>query len=227
MTLFFHFLFLAGLLNRFVAGDTEIVNFDASTVGNLQFVASLDWPVISAEAPEIRLSFSPAHLNTPINEVCQSSKGSDTCPNELWVVLDVDQSNWTSYKKFTLRLSWAASFPSVFSLEVVNAEDAAALLSESQTSTTSVSRIKYARIRAANAGVRPGSINDVDIEPVPVPFILTLEPLYFGFLPSSVLPILLFLLPLIAVSTFSVTYVQRRVQILALKAQKEILAKSL
>ncbi|KAJ7597782.1 hypothetical protein C8J56DRAFT_1041955 [Mycena floridula] len=224
--LFFHFLFLAGL-NRFVAADTEIVNFDTSTVGNFRFVPPLDWQILSPEAPEIRLSLAPAHLNTPINEVCWSTQGSDACPNELWVVLDVDQSNWTSYKKFTLRLSWAASFPTHFSLEVLNAEDVAALFSESQTSSTSFSRTKYARIRAVNTGVRPASTNDVENKPVPVPFILTLEPLYFGFLPSSVLPIIIFLLPIIVISALSVNYVQRHVQILAIKARKDIFAKSL
>jgi hypothetical protein len=41
---------------------------------------------------------------TPVLDATEVSPGSG-----LWLTLKLDDPNWTSYKKFTLRLSWPAS----------------------------------------------------------------------------------------------------------------------
>jgi len=68
----------------------------------------------------------------------------------------------------------------------------------SRNSTTT--RLRYARIRVADAGVLtptpdhpPSATRAVE----PIPFVLVLEPLYLGILPASLLPTLCFFVPLL------------------------------
>lgn len=58
-----------------------------------------------------------------------------------------------------------------------------------------------------DTGVRTPSPNSSPVPPIvePVPFNILLEPLYFGVLPESVIPILLFLVPLVLICAFVVT----------------------
>lgn len=59
------------------------------------------------------------------------------------------------------------------------------------SSNTEKTRRKYARIQMVHSGVlTPGIVLD-DNSRYNVPFILTLEPLYFGVLPKSVVPVVL------------------------------------
>ena len=53
----------------------------------------------------------------------------------------------------------------------------------------------YARIRLVDTGVRPPS--ETSVETKPTPFNIILEPLYLGVLPASMLPVLLFLAPVL------------------------------
>ena len=61
-------------------------------------------------------------------------------------------------------------------------------------------RRMYARIRAVNTGVR----NPLSQAPVisTVPFALRLEPLYLGVVPASVVPVVLFLLPVVFITGY-------------------------
>lgn len=56
-----------------------------------------------------------------------------------------------------------------------------------------------------------------------VPFALHLEPLYFGVVPSSVLPVILFLLPLIAITAlFIAPRIHRYMESIAIVAKSEL-----
>lgn len=63
-------------------------------------------------------------------------------------------------------------------------------------------RRKYVRIRLVDTGIRAPHKRNMTVEATP--FMITLEPLYFTVLPSSVIPTLLFLLPVVLVASFYV-----------------------
>jgi hypothetical protein len=56
----------------------------------------------------------------------------------------------------------------------------------------------------------------------PVPFVLILEPLYFGVLPASVVLILSFLLPIVGVAAFAVPWVTGHLEGVARLAREEM-----
>ena len=98
--------------------------------------------------------------------------------------------------------------PADFDIEVKSAE---ALFSElpedvrgSDVGVHARTRLMYARVRVVDAGVRT-PIADGSHEratPEPVPFIVVLEPLYFGVLPASVLPTVAFLGVVIVIAAY-------------------------
>ena len=57
-------------------------------------------------------------------------------------------------------------------------------------------RVRYARIRVVDAGVRIPSLSSLPVAAVPM--IVRLEPLYFGVIPASVVPVLIYLIPVVA-----------------------------
>ena len=59
-------------------------------------------------------------------------------------------------------------------------------------------RRMFAYIHLTHTGVRPPSALAMPLEEVP--FMITLEPLYFAVLPPSVVPVLAFLAPILAFS---------------------------
>lgn len=82
-------------------------------------------------------------------------------------------------------------------------------------------RRRYARIRVVDTGVR----NPLSQAPVrgTVPFALHLEPLYFGVVPSSVVPVILFLLPLVAITAFFIApRIHRYMASIAVDAKAEL-----
>ncbi|KAH9947087.1 hypothetical protein B0H21DRAFT_363002 [Amylocystis lapponica] len=145
----------------------------------------------------------PAPLGTALEDVCETARYSlNSCPHELWVVLDLDDSEWRRYSKFTLRISWPASSPADFSIDIFSPDALEKFLKQQDmrgghavASHSSGTRRQFARIRLVDTGVRtPSSATDVgESLPEPVPFIVLLEPLYLGVLPATVAPILLFL----------------------------------
>ena len=81
-------------------------------------------------------------------------------------------------------------------------------------------RVRYARIRVVDIGVRPPSAKPS--EPEPIPFILVLEPLYLGVLPATVLPTIMFLVPLVFFAGLAVPSVYRYLSRIAEKSREEL-----
>jgi hypothetical protein len=65
---------------------------------------------VNSTANELELSVAPARLHTPIADVCRRDTYLlGACPHEIWLRLHLDDLDWISFKKFTLRVSWPAS----------------------------------------------------------------------------------------------------------------------
>ncbi|KAJ6623124.1 hypothetical protein B0H10DRAFT_1718127, partial [Mycena sp. CBHHK59/15] len=167
-----------------VLANTEITNFAASESADVALPQALQWH--TAEWTVV-----PAPLHTPLDAVCPITTGGahHACVHELWLDLDLAHPNYAHYTSFTLRLSWPAYTPTDFRLEILDPPAVAALL-RLPPSTGAQTRRKYARIRAVDTGVltppaAPRALN------VTVAFVLTLEPLYLGVLPATLVPFLL------------------------------------
>ena len=92
-------------------------------------------------------------------------------------------------------------YPADFSIQILSPAELKTRLDLNSTalhpdSASPQTRLKYARIRLVDTGIRAPSSGSAPNPPVP--FIVRLEPLYLGILPASVLPVLLFLLPVVA-----------------------------
>ncbi|KAI9066535.1 hypothetical protein FKP32DRAFT_1589605 [Trametes sanguinea] len=193
-----------------VLANTEIVNFDASPVPNVQLPETLDWPLIEPSNSQLMLRVQPAPVDTPIATLCEPVTGQTMgeCGHEAWLRLDLDTIPWSSYPKFTLRISWPAMYPADFHIDLHSPESLANLLhgadqnNNERSSATPLTRRKFARIRVIHAGVFTPSSSNRTIEAVP--FIVTVEPLYLGVLPASLVPTVLVLLGVVAVAGFIV-----------------------
>ncbi|KAJ6486181.1 hypothetical protein C8R47DRAFT_979934 [Mycena vitilis] len=199
--------------------NTEIVNFGAPE--------RTDALVLRGQAPTLRprtsthWTLARAPLGTPPSAICPSSPG-EPCPYEMWFALDLPETGAAGvYERLTLRLSWAASTPTHFTLDVLDPRPAAALFLVPPEIGAPPTRRKYARVRAVDEGVRtPGPIFPEGVE-----FILTLEPLLLGALPASLLPFLLVAGAVLAAIAFPggvLTRVQRYVEGLAQEARREV-----
>ncbi|OAX39225.1 hypothetical protein K503DRAFT_103161 [Rhizopogon vinicolor AM-OR11-026] len=214
--------------------NTEIINFLASEESDVHFPSTSvgsTWPVLNYRNNQGHWNVDPALLDTPLQQVCDSETAITpanlfSCPHELWVALDLDGESWLTYSKFTLRLSWPASSPADFLLEIYGPQAIFARLPKqldqptiadasitpphlSRTGSTTT-RLKYARIRAVDAGVLtptpdlpPSAAQAVE----PIPFILILEPLYLGILPASLLPTVCFLVPLLLAAALATPWI--------------------
>ncbi|KAJ7922872.1 hypothetical protein B0H13DRAFT_1982118, partial [Mycena leptocephala] len=171
-----------------VSANTEITNFAAPLRADAPALRGmgLGWPILTPRT-QTRWTLPRAPLGTPLEDVCSESvsvrvrstsantNDSDPdsnaekqgrCPYELWLVLDLPDGDDARY---TLRLSWAASTPTDFALDVFDPLEAGALALAFRTPPTPIdghveenvprTRRKYARIRAVDAGVRtPGPV---------------------------------------------------------------------
>ncbi|OBZ68591.1 hypothetical protein A0H81_11550 [Grifola frondosa] len=128
--------------------NTEIVNFAASP-GRDVSLPLIDWPVLRYGAAESLWKVQPAPLHTPLASVCAQGSGFPTksCPNEIWVILDLDNPEWESYSKFTLRLSWPASSPADFSIQIYSPESLAEFISEREASFRNTDNILQSATR--------------------------------------------------------------------------------
>ncbi|KAI0673920.1 hypothetical protein C8Q78DRAFT_1076872 [Trametes maxima] len=200
------FLSLIGL----VAANTEIVNFDASPSPQIALRQASQWQVLGSNRPQALLRILPAPLDTSIEAVCEPTTASTSkqCPHEQWLVLDLDEPKWLQYQKFTLRVSWPASYPADFFVDIHSPQSADALLHNmrhhSHVSDAPLTRKKFARIRLVNTGVLTPSPENEGRTVEPVPFIVMVEPLYLGVLPMSLLPTVAFLLIVAAGAGFVV-----------------------
>ncbi|KAI0370030.1 hypothetical protein BV20DRAFT_995650 [Pilatotrama ljubarskyi] len=193
---------------HFVSGNTEIVNFDASPSTNILFPQTLDWPVLNPTTPHKLLRVLPASVDTPITSVCEPITAGQ-CENEKWLSLDLDEQPWLPYSKFTLRISWPASHPAEFYIELHSPESLASVVPDANDvqedpPNLSSTRRKYARIRVIHQGVLTPSRSNQNRTVKPVPFEVIVEPLYLGVIPASLVPTLVFLLVLVGVTAFVV-----------------------
>ncbi|KZT02029.1 uncharacterized protein LAESUDRAFT_738895 [Laetiporus sulphureus 93-53] len=225
-------LLLAGSLVTFVSGNTEIVNVDATENWDVHFPQSLKWPILSPEVPERLFRVQPAPLRTPLTQVCEdltAVRSGEPCPHELWLVLDLDDLEWSECSKYTLRISWPASSPADFAIQTYSPELLDEVLHprngvDAANSSVLPSKTKrtYARIRVIDTGFRTPTFGYQD-SVQPVPFMLKLEPLYLGVLPISVAPVLLFLMAAVAFATVVILPpVNRYLSAIASKARAEI-----
>ncbi|KAH7924473.1 hypothetical protein BV22DRAFT_1066690 [Leucogyrophana mollusca] len=214
------------LLCRRVTANTEIINLVASEENKvvLPSVPVGNWPTLHYAHNELRWAIHPAPLDTNLSQLCESDAHPASpesspflCPHELWVALDLDDQNWRAYSKFTLRLSWPASSPADFLIEIHTPES----LSTRLSTTT---RQKYARIRVVDAGVlTPGPhLKSPEFAVEPVPFILILEQLYLGILPASLLPTVCFLVPVLLAAAMTVPYITRYLDGFVRQAREEL-----
>ncbi|EIW63847.1 uncharacterized protein TRAVEDRAFT_16119 [Trametes versicolor FP-101664 SS1] len=186
---------------RTVLANTEIVNFEASLGPDIPHLKATDWPVLSPTNTQALLRVLPAPLDTSIVTVCEplSADALGSCPHEAWVAIDTDESSWSQYSKFTLRISWPASYPAGFFIDLYSPEDLPSTSPKTRTRHT-LTRRKYARIRLVSEGVFTPSPANEGRTVEPVPFIVAVEPLILGLVPESLLPTLLLLLALVVVA---------------------------
>jgi hypothetical protein len=91
-----------------------------------------------------------------------------------------------------------------------------------------MTRIKYARVRVVDTGIRTPTaeykahILKGPIKPTPVPFMLILEPLYFGIVPATVVPTVGLLVIVAIVAGLALPIVNRYLQSIAAQVRKEI-----
>ncbi|KAG5642390.1 hypothetical protein DXG03_002848 [Asterophora parasitica] len=216
-----------------VFANTEIVNFRVSEAREVDFPFTNQWPRLNYTHNDLEWDIRPAAYATPLKEVCEDKTPDalDPCPHELWILLDL-RRDWSTYSSFTLRLSWPASYPADFSIQLY---DPQALLNHFgvdpaqhrhlPTESNSRRRYRYARIRLVDTGVlTPRSSSSDGSKPVPVPFIITLEPLYFRVLPPSVLPVLGFIAVACIVAGLAVPKIHKYLNSVAVQAKKELAA---
>jgi len=229
----FGFLLPTSLFLRNVLANTEIINF--RVLGpSTQVVSSHNLLLtLNSSCNDIQGTILPAPLGTPIQDVCKhhNYKGDLlSCPHELWTVLDLDD-RWHSYSSFTLRLSWLASHPTDFSIHIYDVEQVSAHLGlVLQAEAFPPRRVKYACIQAIDTGVRPSHLPSHSNLPrsssTPVPFILILEPLYFGILPRSILPVLAYLALTSIVAWVAAPKINNHFANLATQAKQELTVKA-
>ncbi|KAI0354756.1 hypothetical protein OH77DRAFT_489360 [Trametes cingulata] len=193
-----------------VSANTEIVNFDASPSAGALFPQTSNWPVLNPSNPQILLQVLPAPVDTSITSVCEPSNPG-ICHHETWLSLDLDQEPWLSYSKFTCRISWPASHPAEFFIDLYTPSSLASVLSGSDrvysthpAGDNTLTRRKYARIRLISQAVFTPSPATRNRTVEPVPFMVIVEPLYLGVIPASLVPTLATLLALVAVTAFFV-----------------------
>ncbi|KAJ7292846.1 hypothetical protein C8J57DRAFT_1267271 [Mycena rebaudengoi] len=214
-------LLLCSCLPAVILANTEIINFAVSESAAVALPPALKWPVLPARTPTT-LAVRPAPLHTALDTVCQPVTNA-SCAHELWLALDLDD---TPYSKFTLRLSYPASTPTDYLIQVLDPPAVAALfrLPAHGSSHTNTKR-KYARIRAVDTGVRTPTAQPPQNPNAPPPaaeFILVLEPLYLGVLPASLTPFLLVALPVLALAACAVPRVNAYLEGYAARARREI-----
>ncbi|KAJ8508630.1 hypothetical protein ONZ45_g9125 [Pleurotus djamor] len=186
----------------------------------------------------------PAPFGTPLPSVCEAETDALPialvtspfgCPHELWLVLNLTSNTWERYNSYTLRLSWPASSPADFDIQIYDADMLREFLEKHPRDTYKESskkpyktlgrRIKYARIRLVDVGVLTPKSNASSSSSSHVPgavsFTLILEPLYLGVIPASLTPTLLLIMPVIAAAFFIVPRIWAYLEAIAQEARRE------
>ncbi|KZT27500.1 hypothetical protein NEOLEDRAFT_90272 [Neolentinus lepideus HHB14362 ss-1] len=220
-----------------VSANTEIVNFEATSVEDVYILESSDkWLHLRPEKNELQLSIRPLSSESQWAEELAVRQPNNTrpaehlkatLPGELWIALDLDHEKWRAYSRFTLRISWPASYPTDFRIIIDSPPPFATLASPAEASSTRIlpsTRMKFAHIILTHTGIRPATHFDSSTKMTlePVPFVIVLEPLYLGVIPASVTPILIFLIPLIGLASLAAGYVWAYLDTLAGQVVQDI-----
>lgn len=126
----------------------------------------------------------------------------------VWLTLGLDNPQWSSYDKFTLRASWPASHPCDVYLKISDPLHVPSQLLRNRPLHST--RTKYAQVYAVNTGVPTPSSTGEDMTWLrlePIPLTLVLEPLLFGVLPQSIVPVLLVMVSTIGIALVLLPYV--------------------
>ncbi|KAJ3547942.1 hypothetical protein NMY22_g1464 [Coprinellus aureogranulatus] len=235
-----HYGFLLSILTLCLTralANTEIVNFEAVEARNFDIWFTREWPSLNVNQSTLRWNLTANPLDTPKESLNQGpctrlyhwnpNETPEKCLKELWLLLDLDGEKWASYTKYTLRLSWPASYPVDAYLKIFDSSDIAPLprpgpprrLRRRQGPSQYLVRRKFARIQLVNIGVlnptselAKNAQHDPTMLPEPVPIIITLEPLLFGVLPQSLVPTVYAILGAVVVGIFIAKAVIRRLQ---------------
>ncbi|KAL5640594.1 hypothetical protein ACGC1H_001165 [Rhizoctonia solani] len=217
-----------------VFGNTEILNFDSAL--------SLDVPGLNASQLSIDsrsstrlLSLELAPHQAAWSDICD---GVSDCPYEVFVKLDLEKSHNglvlgdKEKPKYSLRISSTPSPPAQFKVEVltprevygITAKRAGPIPQVQDTQNLPLTRTMYARIRARDAGVLVPHEMTWHIFPPLVPrpssrayFHLILDPLLFGFIPKSVVPVIWALVIAGVFGVWCLRRVKGRLDVLALR----------
>ncbi|KAF9018443.1 hypothetical protein BDZ89DRAFT_1073872 [Hymenopellis radicata] len=180
--------------------NTEIINFGVED--NTSSLEPNQFP------PELNAGANEIESVILLNETVQGRDAGD-----LWLSLHTSGS-WNAYDRFTLRISWAASYPIDFSITLYNPPD------------SSLERVKYAHIHAVHSGVFTPPVERAS-EPLRVPFTVILEPLVFGVLPLSVQPILVCLGVIVLGAALVTPKIHAVLARMAMEARKESVLKAM
>ncbi|QRV88361.1 hypothetical protein RhiJN_16379 [Ceratobasidium sp. AG-Ba] len=217
-------LFLASLililsLLGITRANTEVINFAPTRAPSVDLSGfrTSRWEKLNSEDGTRQFALPLAPYGQPWPAVCEHAD----CQHELFIELplgDVEEVDWNWDLGYSLRVSWPASTPADFSLEIYTPMELLRLLHSRislndtvptaplpQTFTT------YARIRARDAGVPAPRNHKWQIFPPLVPplstqptvhFHIILDPLLLGFLPRSALPVVCLVIGAVAVGMY-------------------------
>ncbi|KAH7915740.1 hypothetical protein BJ138DRAFT_1169765 [Hygrophoropsis aurantiaca] len=231
------------------AANTEIINFMATEEPKVALPSVLvgNWTTLHYAHNERQWTLQPALIDTNLKQVCEPDYDSVSpenspflCPHEVWVTLNLDDQSWRAYSRFTLRLSWPASSPADYQIDIHTPKSLSTYLSRWQNnwthhnaffgtadvshSSSTVTRQKYARIRVVDTGVFTPAphLQSQDYVVKPVSFIIILEQLYLGFLPASFLPTVCFLVPVLLAAAMIAPYLIRYLDRFVRQAREEL-----
>ena len=110
---------------------------------------------LSADDPEKLWRIQPAPLGTPFADVCPGlpggSEGSEeSCPHEHWLTLRLDDPAWSTYSRFTLRISWPASVGRLLIRSKASVSHASSMAGPDSHRQTSTSRSSLRKHYSAN-----------------------------------------------------------------------------
>ncbi|KDN46361.1 hypothetical protein RSAG8_04305, partial [Rhizoctonia solani AG-8 WAC10335] len=218
----------------FVCGNTEILNFDSAL--------SLDVPElnvsrhsIDCRSPTRLFSLELAPQQAPWSDICEAM---NSCPYEVFIKLDLEKNHAglvlgnNESPKYSLRISSTPSPPAQFKVEVltpiqvyeITGKRAGSIRMVQDIQKLPLTRTMYARIRVRDAGVLvPQEMTWHLFPPLVarpsnrVHFHLILDPLLFGFIPKSVVPVIWAIVIAGAFGVWCLGWVKDRLEVPALR----------
>ncbi|KAF8910205.1 hypothetical protein CPB84DRAFT_1743643 [Gymnopilus junonius] len=167
------------LLSGPVLGNTEIVNFSASKNPLLKLAFTEKWPILRPSSSSTQINVTSAPLGSVLPRTTQmNGQASEVYSPVVLAAFNPTISSWNFDPQ---------------SLQVFADQNIAIEATET--------RRKYARIQFVHTGVlTPWASNKLDdTSRYTVPIHIIVEPLHFGVLPSSVIPVVCSIIAVIVV----------------------------